>query len=334
MTRLPFVVAAATLLIPILSIAGELEDRTSMNVQVLTALQQGNFASLDALADTFQSASERTSSGLWKLQIFNFSFNKAFDWKQTDEAYWRRWDRTITKWINANPNSYTAHLAYARMLLNRGWSHRGGGFSNSVTPDKWALFNEYTERARSHLETSKKIAAKDPNWYALMITVGYRQSWPETRIASLFQEGLERNPYYQQIYFASLDYFAPKWGGSAEKIEEFARSAVNRTQAQEGLGMYARLYWYASQTQYGDKLFTNSKVDWPMMKRGMDDVLGKYPDQWNINNFAKLACVKEDPIKTANLLDRIVGKPILEAWSNNPQLFEWCSNWSMGFRAK
>jgi len=84
----------------------------------------------------------------------------------------------------------------------------------------------------------------------------------------LVDEGLAKEPLYYQLYFAAMDYYTPKWHGNADDIEKFADSAVARTKKQEGYGMYARIYWTASQRQYGDKLFIESNVAWEKMKKG------------------------------------------------------------------
>ena len=94
--------------------------------------------------------------------------------------------------------------------------------------------------------------------------------------------------------------------------------------------MYARIYWSASQTQYGRDLFTDSDVIWEKMKKGIDDVLKRYPDQWNINNFALFACLANDKEKARELFN-LIKQPIIwkvwkseadyqqyKAWANEP----------------
>src|SRR5262249_6348876 len=112
-------------------------------------------------------------------------------------------------------------------------------------------------------------------------------------------------------------------------VEDFAREALEKTKAEEGFGMYARIYWYVYQVEYHETLFSNSMVDWPTMKKGMDDVLAKYPDPWYLNNFALLACLAKDKVKTAELLGRIDDDPLDEVWGM-PSFFEPCKGWALG----
>jgi hypothetical protein len=101
-----------------------------------------------------------------------------------------------------------------------------------------------------------------------------------------------------------------------EAIDNFARKAVERTKAVEGYGMYARIYWAVAGDIYGEGLFRKTLANWSIMKKGIDGVLAKYPDPWNINNFANFACVYRDKEKAAELIARIKWPPIGSAWSD------------------
>jgi hypothetical protein len=123
---------------------------------------------------------------------------------------------------------------------------------------------------RAHLEAHKPSAAMDPQWYRVMNWVAKSQGWDFIEFADLLDEALAREPLYYDTYFSALEYLLPKWHGSAFEIEAFARDATDRTSAQEGHGMYARIYWYASQFQYGSDLFSDTLVEWPHMRKGVD----------------------------------------------------------------
>ncbi len=143
------------------------------------------------------------------------------------------------------------------------------------------------------------------------------------KFKSFVKEGLDRYPYYYQLYFAALDYLAPKWHGNKNEIEKFANNAVERTKGIEGNGMYARIYWYASQTQYSEKLFSESNVVWAKMKDGIIDVIKKYPDSWNIQNFAFFACLAKDKPTTHMLMEKITSPTIMRAWKKQ-EYYNYC----------
>jgi hypothetical protein len=60
------------------------------------------------------------------------------------------------------------------------------------------------------------------------------------------------------------------------------------------------------------------------MKTGFEDVVARYPDQWNYQNYAHFACQAGDSKTLDQLLSRHVRRPIIaEAWSG-PVTFEEC----------
>lgn len=327
--RAPFAMlcCAVGLALPVAGNCDELAERAAVMGKVVDLFSQQDFAALEALANTYRREQSRTSSGLWKLSLFNGGIDSAFHKGIKDDRFWTGARQSADEWVRRFPDSATARLAYAQMLINRGWSYRGTGYARSVRPQDWEPYRRYVQQARSYLEQHKDIASTDPRWYETMAAIAYQQSWPEADFTRLLNEGLDRHPGFYQIYFAAIEYYAPKWGGDAQSIERFARESLRRTQALEGFGMYARIYWFASQAQYDERLFTDSLVDWPTMMKGIDDVLKSYPDSWNVNNFAKFACLSRDKAKTAELIARIEGAPLLQAWGS-VENFTRCKEWA------
>jgi hypothetical protein len=309
---------------PSISCGDELADDASMESAVTAAIRNGDFERLEELSSHYRTTEARTSSGLWKLSLFDARLRAALDIPKRDGQRWTSMITLVEEWVKRHPGSAGARLGYAQMLLSRAWSYRGNGYATTVAKEDWKPFREFTQRARRYLEKTKNVAARDPRWYEIMIAVATYQSWPKEQFDALLKEALDRYPDFYQIYFASIIYLSPKWGGDASSIEQFAREAVERTRKTEGDGMYARIYWYASQTQFGDELFLDSKVDWTLMKKGIDDVLAKYPDAWNTNNFARFACLRGDKEKTAELIERIGPEPLMQVWQTRRN-YDRCS---------
>lgn len=314
-------------LVPTMGGAGELEERVAVQQSVFAAVRNRDFKLLDAMSVDYRTTQSRSASGLWKLTLFNSGLSYLFDTRRREDSFWVASQKVAEEWVRSHPQSPAAHLAYAQMLLNRGWSYRGNGRVNTVKPEDWPSFFEYTQRARQYLEENKQIAHQDPRWYEMMAIIAYRQGWTPADFEQLIDEGLSLYPSFYQIYFAAIDFYSPKWGGNTAFIEKFARDAQKRTSQFEGNGMYARIYWYASQTQYGDDLFSASLVHWGLMKKGIDDVLAKYPDGWNINNFARFACLAGDKAKTAELMRRADFSPLPAAWGGM-ETYQQCREWS------
>jgi hypothetical protein len=86
-----------------------------------------------------------------------------------------------------------------------------------------------------------------------------------------------------------------------------------------GQMLYARIYWYASQSQFKNAIFLVSVARWNDMREGFKWIIADYPDQWNINNYAKFACLVGDEGTTREVFGLMKGDPIESAWSSTDQ---------------
>ncbi len=90
------------------------------------------------------------------------------------------------------------------------------------------------------------------------------------------------------------------------------------------MSLYARLYWYAAQRAGGIGVFYHHWPDWPSMKAGIHVVIARYPDNWNLNNFARYACAAGDFDESERLIDQIEW-PLMEIWEDYKTL-HYCHN--------
>ncbi len=286
----------------------------------------GNFARLDTLLDGFLRDEARTPSGLWKLTLLDGFLAAAFGGCKRDQACWREVETRIDYWIKVAPNSPNAHFAYANILLIHGWSYRGGGYANTVEPEDWVLFHDYLNRSRSYLESHQDLLGNDPRWHETMIDLAGAQQWPKDEFERLVNDAIAIHPQYYSIYFAAIKYYLPKWGGSAHGLENYIVRLLQKIPDREKDALYARMYWYANQTQFNDLLFVYSRADWPKMARGLNDVVTQYPDPWNYNSFLKFSCLKGDASVAAPLVRAVGDKPDPEAWGST-LTYDNCMQW-------
>jgi hypothetical protein len=310
--------------------ATELEQRAAIAASVQKSFLAGDFDRLELMSRKYRRDRSRTSSGLWNLSLFYAGLNEAID-NQTKgrerEAAFNALEDKTKKWALEFPDSPTGHLAHSLALIRRAWSHRGGGYASTVKPESWAPFKRYIAMARANLENFKSVASVDPKWYETMMNIATAENWDRSEFDALLNEALEKEPQFYQAYFSALEYLLPKWHGNMQEIEDFAQDAVARTREQEGLGMYARIYWYASQSQFKNDIINNSLVEWSQMKGGFEDVISRYPDAWNLNNYARFACLARDKPKTIELFKRIESSVIAEAWVPL-SLKQECAQWA------
>ena len=218
-------------------------------------------------------------------------------------------------------------MVYVDVLLSEAWMYRGKGYAYKVRKEDWKPFHEKIEEAKSYLTKYVRFKKIDPRWYEQMITIAKAEGWEVDKFYALLDEALTVDPQFYEIYFRAINFLQPRWHGSAEEIEKFATYATKKSQAYEGQGMYARIYWYVSQAEYGHKLFTKSKARWYQMKMGINDVIARYPDQWNVNNFSVFACLAKDKEMTKELMNMIKGRPIISVWKNG-NFYDSCFDWA------
>ena len=328
-----WVVAATSML---LLIAGEaasdaLDDRTELKNEVIHLFSGSKFAELEAMNARFRKTKERSASGRWQLTVFDNGLAWAFTdhrKKYGDGTFWDKTEGKVKRWIEAYPESPTAHLAYARFLLSRGWNlDDEKPEAVQRKPKDLERFLKYAEQARRYLESTKAIAASDPNWYRLMVEIARWQQWPEPAFRALTNEAFDKEPLFYRTYLAAALYYFREDGDNADALEMFAQDALRRTEAREGATLYTRIYWHVSDRAVGERLFLDTNVDWDTMEQGIDDIMDAYPDNWNAHNFAKFACLAGDVQMTADMFTHISGSQskmkFMMAWGR-PSLFSEC----------
>lgn len=299
---------AQKILAPDYAPTDEVAAREDIIAAVGDSLWNERFDELETMAEVFRRDKPRTPSGRWRLSLF-YEGLRLYQERTPMEA-----DSPIHGWIAAHPASAAARVGYAVMLMEEAWKIRGKGYARTVADESWAPFHAKVERARLELTQFKSLAAGDPHWYATMAEIATLQGWDDSEFDALLREAMDRELTYTDTYFEAGNRALPKWHGSAEKLEKLARDVLERTRAIEGSALYTRIYWSAANSGYKDSLFEKSAVDWAEMSKGMDDVLARYPSQWNINHFAHFACLAGDYEKAREMIERIEHQPMMELW--------------------
>lgn len=324
-------IAAVVLLVGVVSVvpvrADEHAERAEVMTMVGALMEARDFETLEALAEQYRSTEARTGSGVFMLTRYYDGVSNYFNTRDRDAVIWNDRAALAEAWWNAYPDSPTPRLVTAQLLANTAWSYRGGGYVRTVPPDRWEAFRRQNAEAFAFISKQKSVAARDPYWYELTLRLGQRDSMDDATYMAIFDEAVARYPRFYPLYFGAVNNFSPKWGGSAEAIESFARHALKKVRRKDRAALYTRIYWVASQNQYGSDLFTDSYVDWPLMRRGIDDVLARYPTDWNLQNFAFFACRALDKPKTRELMGRITAPPDGKAWES-VEAYEKCREWA------
>lgn len=303
--------------------ADEQADRETEARLARELFEKQDFTALERLAKRYRQPDQRFASGVWKLSTYHVGLQRAFDIGNRDPAYWADRERIVGAWLERHPTSPAAHLTHARMLSSRAWSIRGSGYASTVKDADWAPFIALQQQAIDYLQARKELVSVDPFWYELMEHLAIERSWTPEQFFALHDEGIGRYPAYYPLYFAAVRYFAPKWGGDPQSLELYARRVMALAPPRDQYMLYARIYWVASQQEYRKRLFTDSAVNWPSMKRGFEDIMARYPAAWNLQAFAYFACQANDRERARELMAQIE-EPILAVWRDTADYYR-CS---------
>lgn len=287
---------------------GQLLDQIDMNHAVQRAYVQRDFATLTTMAREFRVSKARTTNGGWKLRWFHYALagpQGYTDHRCPDEAV-----RFAEDWIKAFPDEPAAYVMNGSALLQRGWCFRGDGLAAEVTPNGRRLFAEGLTAARKVLEDNRDIASTDPHYYATMVIISKADGTDAARLMKLIEEASKREPLYHQTYIEGAGYFMTNWQGQPGDLRRFTDYALARTK-DEGASIYARIFW----NYYDCNCFHRSDLDWGVLRRGMVDLVDRFPDDWTAGGFARIACREADTRAASVLMSRMQGPDTGIAWS-------------------
>lgn len=296
---------------------GEMEIRESIKAETAQAFTKGDYAAIEARYAKALSSSERTSSGLLVANLIRLAAvpDPSGDSQVPGRGdHWDAVDRKLDVWARQFPKSSLVAIVQSESFQGRARSWRGGGYARTVPPEAWSKVREYARRAFDALMAREEAGRQDPYWYVEMINATRLDAWPADRFTSLVLQATEAHPLNYDIYFAAVLSLVPRWGGSTTAVAQFADYAVTQTRKSEGQAMYARIYWAIADSL--DAEFSGPKVDWKRIRVGFDDIVKRYPDAWNLNNYAKFACEARDYTTAKRVLARIGEDIDPRAWGS------------------
>lgn len=253
-------------------------------------------------------AGKRLPDGQPELYSFTSGFDGIFRHRDDPDAP----QAQLAAWRKQHPRSIAAALAEASYWYTRAWVARGDGYARSVPSEAWELFRTRLRKASSVLEASRGFASACPMWHAMTIDTLLESGAGRAALDAAYARAVKQFPDAQQIHISMARSYSPKWGGSSEQFDQFARRAAQLSANSEGFGMYARIYW-TEDCDCDEALSFGSGADlpaWPALRQGFRDLLKRYPqDLWNSNKFAALACRAGDG-ESYNAMRRKIGKHI------------------------
>jgi len=311
----------AFFLISTYSYGDELSNRAKITDTARRLFLSRDYDKLTYIARDYLYNQKRTASGKWKLDLFYRGIGKTV--KNTE---FNILENIALDWIKKYPKSEASYISYAKILIQKAWHSRGSGLAQYTSPAQWKNLKKYIKKAKNVLLKHKKAISNDPEWYVLMFDIARGENWDKKSFFTLVDEAIDNHPYYNPIYYATLFNMQPLWGNfSKEEIEKVAQKILSKTKSKS---KYAMFYWVASQYIFRKNLFASSDVNWTIMSQGIDEILDKFPAQWNINHFAYYSCLAGDKEKTKSLLVKIIDRPNKYPWIYGIGTYKKCLEWA------
>lgn len=342
--------AAAALALP-LSIAptvsahaGDAEERGEIAVLFIKNYSSGDYAKLDAWYTKALREDARMPSGVYRANRMVRSIPSGFGGAsplppcakepcpRVNDAFWAEHQQRAQAWLKQNPQSTLAAMTLAGAYSKQAWAYRGGGYANNVRDEDMKKFQELNQEALRALFASAEHGRKDPNWWSELLTYAQYGQASRQDYAKLAQDAIAAFPRNHDVYFTISQSLLPQWGGSYKAIADLAAQAVENTKAEQGQTFYARIYWnvYYGLNHQGAAVFTRPDVDWPRIRAGFEDLVKRYPDNYNLNSYARMACVAaQDRKTTAEVLQRVGQDVVPDAWEGRNEYVR-CKSWSQG----
>jgi len=225
-------------------------------------------------------------------------------------------------WRRAVKDPLMAELVEAMVFQQWAWTARGGGTSDEVTGQGWYLFEHRSQMAAAALRSIEDAALSVPVWHDLSLDVALDLSEKKPEIRAIFDRGIERFPSYQPLYSGMLRVLMPRWQGSYEEVDKFILEVSSRSDGDQDLSMYARLYWnYFVLEQDDCNIFLDGEATWNDLDLGFAELIKLHPDSdYLLNAWAVMACQIRDPERYGELRKEVGRRFSRSAWSDKYSL--------------
>ena len=312
--------------------AGEAEERERIAQEAYLDFLKEDFPRLEARYAEAVKTGAHTPAG---LPVSGSMLEKLFDEpagalaeERGQEHFWKQYELRVDRWTQKFPRSAMAAVVLARVHQRMAWAWRGGGTAGTVTAEDWTHFQEHIALATRVLAARAEEGRSDPNWWADLLTVARLQGRPRAEFDRIADAALAAFPSSYAVHAAIIPALLPRWGGSPGDLAAFADHVARLTQKSQGQAAYALIYRRAFLYE-GRELIAGA--DWPRLRAGFEDVLKQFPDPWNLNYFAQMACAAGDQSTAAAVFRRIGEDVTPGAWPDRAEYLQ-CRRFALADR--
>ncbi len=240
------------------------KDDRAIEESARSLIEKRDYAGLEKLANSIRLKQLVDSSGY--LRIHHLYDACGLDNLSEDETEKRI--SNVRLWVQKYPQSPTARIALATILIDYAWQARGTGYSNTVSREGWKLFEQRLKDAWAQLESVKKRPA---DWYRWALKVGLGQSWSNERYDQVYNECRKRFPKLDEVIWARANRLLPKWHGKLGDSEALLNAELRKRSGADADVFYAQTVLFMTD------ISNLESFDWQRMRRGFEEIIRRYP---------------------------------------------------------
>lgn len=286
-----------------------------MEAKVRGAFDERNFAVLEEQAKHLRSSGEVLADGSWKIQRF---YNSITENRIYNDAGFMHDLRILEQWEKAYPDSLTRRACLADFLMCYAWFARGNGYSHTVTPEGWRLFDERLNYAEGILKQALRQEDKDPYVYEVYMRVAKGLKFRRVKFEKIINESKEHFPTYYPAATARANSLLPRWYGKDGDWEMFAR-VFSQSQGQEDNATYARIV--LGMHEYYNNMFSETRVDKKAFLEGLHTLNETYPDSVELWNYTAFYLVVANDLEQAQVYFDKMGETYSPVVWDSPEYF-------------
>lgn len=298
---------------------GEAAERDRFKEAVRGRLLAGDFDGLDALARDLRASRETFPNGSWKLSVFYQGLaGPAESW--TDHE-WTEALEQAKRWRSERPESVAARLVSADLWMSYAWVARGDGWSQEVSPEQWAIFQERNNEATAVMSGAHGVTERCPRRATTMLRIALTGGVSKDDEAGIYEQAIRDDPDYQPTYTNHLRYLQPRWQGAPGELEREVARIVRMPGGPERI---ARALWFFNDSNS----FDTSIAPWPVVKQGFADMRARHPESFEVKSASCLfASYYKDRGETKRLLAEIGNRMEPAVWRDRER-FVWAYHWA------
>ncbi len=278
----------------------------SQVIELRQLLENEQFFRLNKVLDEYQQIFEQDQTDEYKL----------YDAYQIFGCALASYEGLINNWIAATPDQYQPYLAMAHYYFEQGWLNRGTKWAKDTSREQFKSMGRCFEKSEANLKTALKMKSDLPGAYNLLMGIykadgkrRFKNPWVEgvtgmfpnspkiqafifNILAKIFKADLSekedpmeklidetsrRFPHSFLLKASVLWSKEPRWGGSYEQMETFAKQAEKMTDKNpKFFTLYGLIY-------YDQARGFRSRDDYDTALNLLEKAL-KFGDHWAVYN--------------------------------------------------